>query len=228
MQDLNDFAALKLPVHGAELFRGAVTQDLHNLRTTLENLPTGHAGVRINGIEHLRHFLKPNGSIGSVAARWLGPSCRAVRAILFDKTKEMNWSLGWHQDRTICVKRRIEVEGFGPWTIKGGMQHVAPPIELLSRMVTLRVHLDDVPATNAPLLIALGSHREGRIPEPEIGAVVNRCVVKACTAIAGDVWVYVTPILHASETAISPKRRRVLQIDYAREDLPGGLEWMGV
>ncbi|WP_294395148.1 phytanoyl-CoA dioxygenase family protein [uncultured Sphingomonas sp.] len=86
-----------------------------------------------------------------------------MRAILFDKTAETNWSLAWHQDRTICVRRRIDVDGFGPWTIKGGMQHVAPPFDLLTRMVTLRVHMDDVPATNAPLLIAPASHTDGRI-----------------------------------------------------------------
>jgi len=68
-----------------------------------------------------------------------------VRAILFDKNAKTNWSLAWHQDRTICVKQRIEVDGYGPWTTKGRMQHVAPPFDLLARMLTLRVHLDDVP-----------------------------------------------------------------------------------
>jgi hypothetical protein len=34
--------------------------------------------------------------------------------------------------------------------------YVAPPFEVLARMVTLRLHLDDVPATNAPLLVAPG------------------------------------------------------------------------
>jgi len=54
--------------------------------------------------------------VGSLAAAFLGNHCRPVRAILFDKTADTNWSPAWHQDRTICVKQRIDVEGFGAWT----------------------------------------------------------------------------------------------------------------
>jgi hypothetical protein len=95
-------------------------------------------------------------------------------------------------------------------------------------MTTLRLHLDPVPETNAPLLIAPKSHLMGRIPEAEVPAVVAHCGVAVCLAGAGDVWCYSTPILHASEAAKTPLRRRVLQVDYATDDLPGGLEWLGV
>lgn len=43
------------------------------------------------------------------------------------------------------------------------------PVELLAKMITIRVHLDDVPANNAPLLIAPGSHRQGMVPVGKIG-----------------------------------------------------------
>jgi ectoine hydroxylase-related dioxygenase (phytanoyl-CoA dioxygenase family) len=95
-------------------------------------------------------------------------------------------------------------------------------------MVTLRVHLDPVPATNAPLLIAPGSHRLGLIPETYTPHVVRQCGTFACLADAGDIWIYATPILHASEAALKPARRRVLQVDYAIGELPGGLKWLGV
>ena len=55
-----------------------------------------------------------------------------------------------------------------------------------------------------------------------------RCAVHACLAAAGDIWAYATPIVHASETAEMPARRRVLQVDYAAFDLPGGLRWLGI
>lgn len=58
-----------------------------------------------------------------------------MRAVLFDKTAITNWALAWHQDRTICVRERVAVEGFGPWTIKRGMHHVAPPFNLLAAMI---------------------------------------------------------------------------------------------
>jgi hypothetical protein len=34
--------------------------------------------------------------------------------------------------------------------------------------------------------------------------------------------------LHASEAAVVPSGRRVLQVDYAAEELPGGLRWLGL
>lgn len=223
-----DIDKLTLATHGAQRFRGAVTRDLDALRSVLAGLPPDQAGLRLRDIQGLGRYLESTGSAGALPASVLGDAIRPVRAILFDKTATANWSLAWHQDRTICVKRRVEVAGYGPWSVKAGMQHVAPPFELLSRMATVRVHLDDVPADNAPLLIAPGSHRFGRVAVDEIEAVVRQCGVKACLAEAGDVWLYSTPILHASEVAARPARRRVLQIDYADEDLPGALEWLGV
>ena len=95
-------------------------------------------------------------------------------------------------------------------------------------MLTLRLHVDPVGPGNAPLLIAPGSHRLGVLPEAAIPAAVARCGALACLADPGDVWVYATPILHASEPADAPTRRRVLQVDYAAAELPGGLEWLGV
>lgn len=220
---INDFASV-----GAKLFKGATHSHLTEIEEALRHLPTDKPGIRINSVQVLTPLLAPDGCIGAVAASVLGANARPVRAILFDKTPETNWALGWHQDRTICVMERREAPGFGPWTVKAGMQHVAPPYDLLARMVTLRAHLDDVPADNAPLLIAPGSHALGVIPEAEVDEVVRRCGQVACTAEAGDVWLYATPILHASEVAARPTRRRVLQVDYAAEDLPHGLQWLGV
>ncbi|WP_244624413.1 phytanoyl-CoA dioxygenase family protein [Sphingomonas sp. So64.6b] len=190
--------------------------------------PQDRAGIRLRGVEALAPLLANDGSLGALAARTLGSGCRPVRAILFDKTEATNWALGWHQDRTIVVRERRETPGFGPWTVKAGLIHVAPPADLLAGMVTMRVHLDPVPADNAPLLIAPGSHRFGRIAEGDIDAVVERCGTIACLAERGDVWLYATLILHASEAATRPTRRRVLQIDFAADNLPGDLDWLGL
>jgi ectoine hydroxylase-related dioxygenase (phytanoyl-CoA dioxygenase family) len=108
------------------------------------------------------------------------------------------------------------------------MQHVEPPFDILAGMVTLRIHLDDCDAENAPLLIAPGSHRLSRVPARDTADHAERIGRMACLAVAGDIWLYATPILHASEKARSPARRRVVQIDYAAAELPGGLEWLGL
>lgn len=170
-------------------------------------------------------WLTPTGSIGLVADSVLGPRARPVRAILFDKNDGKNWSLGWHQDRTIAVQCHVDVPGFGPWTLKAGIPHVEPPFDFIERMITLRVHLDPVGVNNAPLLISPGTHALGKIKEGEIDDVVATCGVQACLAEEGDIWVYRTPILHASERSTFQSRRRVLQIDFSADQLPAPLAW---
>ena len=194
----------------------------------MAGLPDERAGIRLQGDADLRRLLHIDAPIGRVAAWALGPDSVPVRAILFDKTAQTNWALGWHQDRTIVVRDRREVAGFGPWTRKQGMIHVAPPASVLAGMVTLRIHLDPVSDTNAPLLIALGSHRLGAVPETKIDEAVGEAEIFACRAERGDIWLYATLILHASAAAAEPTRRRVLQLDYAAEPLVGGLEFQGV
>jgi hypothetical protein len=220
---------LTIGKEGAQLFRAVLSRtQLSELESAFGTQPRDQAGVRLSGIPELRPLLSAAGPVGKIPASALGPDCLPVRAILFDKNVDRNWSLGWHQDRTIAVRRRIDVDGFGPWSVKGGMVHVEPPFDLLVGMVTVRVHLDAVPAGNAPLLIAPGSHGRGRIPTAEIPDVVRECGIVPCLADAGDIWLYATPILHASEAAVEPRHRRVLQVDYASCHLPGGLEWLGI
>lgn len=185
-------------------------------------------GVRVMDEPRLTAVLAPDGPVGAAAASLTSPSARPVRAVMFDKTPEANWIVAWHQDRTIAVKERIEVEGFGPWSSKDGGLHVAPPFDVLARMVTLRVHLDPVDQGNAPLRVAVGSHLLGRIAADQAGAWASAAPQLTCLAEVGDVWAYSTPILHASDRALTPGRRRVLQVDYADFDLPGGLVWQGL
>lgn len=161
-------------------------------------------------------------------ARTLRPGARPAFARYFDKTEDENWSLSWHQDRTIAVAARIPTEGFSAWTVKHGIHHAVPPFHLLATMIVLRIHLDDVGADQAPLLIAPGSHRLGLVSEPAIAEAVESCGIHACLAGAGDVWAYSAPILHASGPMKGRGRRRVLQLAYSADDLPGGLEWLGV
>jgi len=94
--------------------------------------------------------------------------------------------------------------------------------------VTLRLHIDPAGPDNAPLRIVPGSHLLGRINEPEIDSVVARLGTSTCPADRGDVWAYAATILHASDRAAAPGRRRVLQLSYSADALPGGLEWLGV
>lgn len=216
---------MQLDRDGARLFPAAFGPAEVAALAGLLSLPEGRPGARLGPLAGLAALIGP---ADGIAADLLGPSARAVGAKLFDKSPARNWALGWHQDRTIAVRERRDVPGFGQWTSKAGIPHCVPPFETLERSLVLRVHLDPVGPADAPLLIAPGSHRLGRVAEPDVAAAVERCEVQACLAEAGDVWAFATPILHASERARAPVRRRVMQLLYSADDLPGGLEWRGV
>jgi len=214
---------------GAQRFRCALSvSEVAEVLTRLSHLPQDAAGVRLDSAHGLGDLLSAEGSVCEIAAHVLGKPAWPVRAVMFDKTEANNWGLAWHQDRTVVVRDRIDTPGYGPWSTKAGLIHVAPPFHVLAGMATLRVHLDGVDDDNAPLLIAPGSHRLGRVAEADVPRVVERQGVFNCGAEAGDVWAYATPILHASKAAVRPRRRRVLQIDYAAEPLDGALEWQGL
>ena len=222
-------ADLTLEKDGAELFAQALDEaDCIRLEAALVALPTSMPGVRIGDGSQLKPFLGTAGSIGAIAATALGPEAHPVRAILFDKTAERNWALGWHQDRTIVVKERIDADGFGPWTVKSGLIQVEPPFDILERMVTVRVHLDAADKTNAPLRIVPGSHKLGRLPEAETERAIATLGERLCLAERGDVWLHATPIVHASLAAHPPRHRRVLQVDYSADPSPGPLTWRGM
>ena len=199
--------------------------EVEGLRILADARIGGRPGARLGREPVLAPLLGSDGAVGRVASALTSPTARPVRAVVFDKTAEANWSVAWHQDRTIPVRQRLEVDGFGPWSSKDGRLHVAPPFEILARMVTLRIHLDPVDKANAPLWIALGSHRLGRVAAGDAALAAERHPVEVCLAGAGDIWAYRTPILHASDISTGTGRRRVLQVDYADFDLPGGLCW---
>lgn len=220
---------LTLDKDGAELFIQALNEaECLRLEAALVGLPTSMPGVRIRDGSQLEPFLDTAGPIGAVAAAALGPEAHPVRAILFDKTAERNWALGWHQDRTIVVKERIDTDRFGPWTVKSGLIQVEPPFDILERMVTVRVQLDAADKSNAPLRIVPGSHKLGRLSEAEIDRALATLGARLCLAERGDIWLYATPIVHASTAADPPRRRRVLQVDYTADAAPGTLAWLGV
>ncbi|MCJ2183843.1 phytanoyl-CoA dioxygenase family protein [Novosphingobium sp. 1949] len=221
---------LDLARDGAQRVAGLAQALLPFFFSALAAVPGGLPGQRLHGSPALLALLGDGAAIGARVAALAGGPMRPVRAVLFDKSAEgNNWALGWHQDRTIVVRERRAVAGFGPWSVKQGLVHVEPPFALLEAMVTVRIHLDPVDAQNAPLLIARGSHRLGRIAEGAIEAVVAGSAHHVCLAEVGDVWFYRTPILHASGAATGPLRaRRVLQVDYCGQDLPAGLEWLGI
>jgi hypothetical protein len=148
-----------------------------------------------------------------------------VRAIYFDKSPEGNWLVPWHQDLTLAVRRRAEISGFGPWSVKNGVPHVQPPVELLEQMLTVRIHLDDADETNGALRVLPGSHRLGRLSAERIQELRPKEAEHLCTACACDALLMRPLLLHASSRSTSDRHRRVLHIEYAAFSLPDELQW---
>ena len=164
-------------------------------------------------------------AVTAIVEEVLGPGAFVVRATLFDKTGEANWKVPWHQDLTIAVAGRLETPGFGPWSLKSGVQHVQPTTEVLERMVTVRIHLDDCPGSNGALRVIPGTHRLGRLNQNHMQEYVNEERAVTCEALAGEALVMRPLLLHASGAASSPSHRRVMHFDYTVGELPDGLQW---
>jgi ectoine hydroxylase-related dioxygenase (phytanoyl-CoA dioxygenase family) len=154
----------------------------------------------------------------------LGPECFAVRGIFFNKTRTTNWKVVWHQDLTIAVSERKDVDGFGPWTMKAGVLHVQPPPEVMSDILAIRLHLDKSGIDNGPLRVIAGSHREGRLSTERIGSWGKENSV-TCTVPKGGALVMRPLLLHASSACTIPKSRRVIHLEFASAELPHGLDW---
>lgn len=147
-----------------------------------------------------------------------------VRSIFFDKTPDSNWSVAWHQDLHIAVAEKIETPGFGQWTVKAGVPHVQPPLEVLKDLATLRLHLDDCDESNGALKIIPGSHALGVLADAAFLQWKQNAPV-VCEVPKGGAMLMRPLLLHSSSSAVKPAHRRVLHIEYATKNLPNGLQW---
>lgn len=215
-----------LEAQGFDFVRGAVP--LHMIER-LRAEATRLADLEPEAVQGIRDLLRKSDVVREcLVAEWLqamvpvGHAC--VRGILFDKTPGANWLVAWHQDLTICVQDKHEVPGYGPWSVKHGVPHVQPPVSLLEKMLTLRLHLDETRAANGALKTVPGSHRHGRLLAGQVDDWKAREVV--CEAAPGDVLRMRPLLLHASSKAESPDHRRVVHLEFApREMLAQPLLW---
>jgi ectoine hydroxylase-related dioxygenase (phytanoyl-CoA dioxygenase family) len=189
------------------------------------NLAPERAGIR-NILELLPsvHQLAQSQEIQSLVEPILGNPARVVRGIFFDKQPTANWKVPWHQDVTIAVKNRLDLPDYQPWSLKGGIHHVQPPVAILERMLTVRIHLDKTDESNGALKVIPGSHCDGKLNDLEIDRFKQTCST-ICTCESGGILLMRPLLLHASSVAIEPSHRRVIHLDYAGCNLPAGLEW---
>ncbi|MDO6433482.1 phytanoyl-CoA dioxygenase family protein [Flavitalea sp. BT771] len=176
----------------------------------------------------IRQFLKEvpqiqplifNAGLNAIIAQYFGPKYFVVKSIYFDKPQQSNWFVAWHQDLTISVDRKLDLPGFGPWTIKQGQYAVQPPLDILENIFTIRIHLDDTDENNGALRVIPGSHRHGVQRSKGPG------VEEICTVNSGGIMIMRPLLQHASNRTTSGNRRRVIHIEFSNSSLPEGLAW---
>jgi len=203
-------------------------QEVEQLLALLNNLKLEPLRGGVRRIERLVPdvaALAHSSLLMDITQKHLSGEPRLVRAIYFDKSPEHNWFVTWHQDRTVAVSGRFDMEGWGPWSLKAGAWHVQPPIDVLESMVTVRIHLDAATPANGCLKIAEGSHRLGLIPSGQVGEQVAKHNIAYCATPAGGAVVMRPHVLHASEKSSTNASRRVLHFEYSSFQLPPGISW---
>ncbi len=191
----------------------------------------GRAGLR-HLIDHPAvHALLQNSAIATLMCEVLSGSVFAYKATLFDKHSEANWLVAWHQDISIPVLQKFDLENWTGWSRKDGVDYVQPPSEILSRLVALRIHLDDCFEDNGPLRLRVGSQYLGRLTQRNIATHINdedehgKYEEQTITGSRGSGLLMRPLLFHASSKATSPARRRVLHLEFADFALPIGADW---
>jgi hypothetical protein len=208
-------------------------EDIEGLRRCLVAIPNREEVRRKTSVYGVRNLLEICPAVRELAGQarvrqfvtpLLGNHAFAARAIFFDKVPGANWSLFWHQDNVIAVRVRIDVPGFVGWSQKAGVWQTQPPAEILANMVAVRVHLDDCGPDNGPLRVLPGSHRFGWL-DSELARWKATVPEVICTVGCGGIVTMCPLIVHASAASKAVGHRRVIHIEYAASELPGGLDW---
>ena len=220
---------------GFAVVRDAIDADLLTELTDVVASMKGGVGVRSRDeIYAIRNLLSRASSvkraagapvIRSLVQSCLGESALLVGASFFDKRPEANWKLPWHQDATIAVRERIETTGFGPWSMKDGVQHVQAPPYVLYDLLTLHVHLDGLREDEGALRVIAGSHNFGRLPTDSIPQFTRDATAETCPVPQGGLLAMRPLLLHASTAGHTAQSRRVIHLLFSARRLPAPLEW---
>ncbi len=193
------------------------SEEIMELCKQLEGPGVRHnrAGIRhALGIEPVAAIARAQ-KLMDIAKGILGSEALPIRATLFDKSPLSNWLVVWHQDTALPMRKRREQSGWGPWSVKDGVNYSHAPARALEKVLALRVHLDGSTASNGPLRVLPDTHVLGVLTDDQIHALAVQtpsvsCIVPRCGVLA------MRPlVIHASSKSTSKIPRRVLHIEYA-------------
>ncbi len=186
------------------------TEELFALRRLIKEVP------------ELAHLLF-NKSMNELICELSGSEYFLTKAIYFDKPCESNWFVAYHQDLSISVDQKTDLEDYSNWTLKKGQYGVQPPIEVLQDTTTIRIHLDKTSKDNGALKLIPKSHRKGIIRHnSKYWNTENEYI---CEVEKGGVMLMKPLTLHASNRTKNGKRRRVIHLEFNKHKLAEPLNW---
>ena len=187
------------------------TKDLFAIRQLIKNIP------------ELSSFLF-NQKLTELFSELSESEYFLTKAIYFDKPSESNWFVAYHQDLSISVDKKAELNNYSNWTFKKGQYGVQPPIEILENTITIRIHLDKTDKNNGALKVIPKSHSNGIIrTDSKDWNIENEFV---CEVEKGGVMLIKPLTLHASNRTTNGKRRRVIHLEFNKHKLAEPLAWL--
>lgn len=163
--------------------------------------------------QNLREIIKSN----------FGDNFFITKSIYFDKPEKSNWFVAYHQDLTISVDRKVEVDNFENWTTKQKQFAVQPPKEILEQNFTIRIHIDKTTKENGALKVLNKSHKKGIVRIDTIE--VENETETICEVEKGGIMIMRPLLFHASNKTTNNERRRVIHIEFSNQNLPKELKW---
>lgn len=147
-----------------------------------------------------------------------------TKAIYFNKPKEANWFVPFHQDLSISVVEKHEVENYKNWTFKQQQIGVQPPLNILENIFTIRIHLDKTTKNNGALRIIPSSHNNGILKMDSIDWNAKKELV--CNIVKGATMLMKPLVLHASNRTINTSQRRVIHLEFSNKELDFPIKWL--
>ena len=186
------------------------TKDLFAIRQLIKNVP-GLADLLFNR------------KLTELIANLSESEYFLTKAIYFDKPSESNWFVAYHQDLSISVDQKAELDNYSNWTLKKGQYGVQPPIEILQDTITIRIHLDRANKNNGALKVIPKSHLNGIIrADSKDWNTKNEFI---CEVDKGGAMLMKPLTLHASNRTTNGKKRRVIHLEFNKHSLAEPLAW---
>lgn len=202
------------------------------IENTTDNEPENATFRKSQDLFAIRQFHKEipetlsfifNENLNKIIESTFGKGYFITKSIYFDKPEKSNWFVAYHQDLTISVDKKMEVENFENWTIKQNQFAVQPPKEILENNFTIRIHIDTTTKHNGALKVINNSHSKGIVRIENLDFENETETI--CEVKKGGIMIMKPLLFHASNKTTNNERRRVIHIEFSKQQLPSGLEW---